>query len=60
MLAFGEQAKLWVELASGALIPAVIATAPRLPSDAVIGIVVCGGNISHRDMAKWVAYSQEQ
>ncbi|AEF44744.1 Pyridoxal-5'-phosphate-dependent protein beta subunit [Serratia sp. AS12] len=59
MLAFGEQAKLWVELASGALIPAVIATAPRLPADAVIGIVVCGGNISHHDMAKWVAYSQE-
>lgn len=53
MLAFGEQAGLWVELATGALIPAVLATAPELPDDAVIGLVVCGGNISHQEMGKW-------
>lgn len=58
MVAFGEEAKLWVELASGTLIPAVMAIAPQLPADAVIGLVVCGGNISHQDMSKWVSYSQ--
>ncbi len=58
MVAFGEEAKLWVELACGTLIPAAMAIAPQLPADAVIGIVVCGGNISHQDMSKWVSYSQ--
>ncbi|MBH1967318.1 MAG: pyridoxal-phosphate dependent enzyme [Pseudomonadales bacterium] len=53
MLAFGEEAGLWVELATGALIPAVLATAPELPDNAVIGLVVCGGNISHQEMGKW-------
>ncbi|QJI28955.1 pyridoxal-phosphate dependent enzyme [Pseudomonas sp. ADAK18] len=59
MISFGEDARQWVELASGALIPAVVATAPRLPVDAVIGLVVCGGNISHEDMTKWAAYSRK-
>ncbi|MNP72853.1 threonine dehydratase [compost metagenome] len=58
MIAFGEEAKQWVELASGTLIPAVLAIAPKLPANAVIGMVVCGGNISHQDMAKWVSYSR--
>ena len=53
VLAFGEEAGLWVELATGALIPAVLATAPELPDNAVIGLVVCGGNISHQEMGKW-------
>lgn len=58
MIAFGEEAKQWVELASGTLIPAVLAIAPKLPVNAVIGMVVCGGNISQQDMAKWVSYSR--
>lgn len=58
MIAFGEEAKQWVELASGTLIPAVMAIAPTLPADAVVGMVVCGGNISHQDRSKWVSYSQ--
>lgn len=58
MIAFGEEAKQWVELASGTLIPAVLAIAPKLSANAVIGMVVCGGNISHQDMAKWVSYSR--
>lgn len=58
MVAFGEEAKLWVELASGTLIPAAMSIAPTLPDNAVIGLVVCGGNISHQDMSKWVSYSQ--
>lgn len=53
MLSFGENAGLWVELATGALLPAVMATEPQLPDDAVIGLVVCGGNISHQDRGKW-------
>ncbi len=57
MLSFAQGARQWVELASGALVPAVVATAPRLPADAVIGLVVCGGNISLQDMTKWAAYA---
>ncbi|PZP10790.1 MAG: serine dehydratase [Pseudomonas protegens] len=57
MLSFAQGARQWVELASGALVPAVIATAPRLPADAVIGLVVCGGNISLQDMTKWATYA---
>ncbi|NVZ64259.1 pyridoxal-phosphate dependent enzyme [Pseudomonas gingeri] len=53
MIAFAEDAKQWVELASGSLVPAVIKTLPRLPADAVIGLIVCGGNISRQDMQKW-------
>ncbi|HCK02734.1 MAG TPA: hypothetical protein DHV72_22300 [Serratia grimesii] len=58
MIIFGEEAKLWVELASGTLIPAAMAITPELPANAVIGVMVCGGNISHQDMSKWVSYSQ--
>jgi len=57
MLSFAQGARQWVELASGALVPGVVATAPRLPADAVIGLVVCGGNISLQDMTKWAAYA---
>ncbi|MBL3554407.1 threonine ammonia-lyase [Rhodovulum sulfidophilum] len=53
MIQFGEVAKQWVELASGTLIPAAAAAIPRLPDDAVVGLVVCGGNISHADMNRW-------
>ena len=35
MITFGEEAKLWVELASGTLIPAAIAITPELPANAV-------------------------
>lgn len=58
MISFGEDAKQWVELASGALIPAALTTAPKLPADAVIGLIVCGGNISQQDMQKWVDFSK--
>jgi len=35
MLAFALEERLWVELASGALVPAMIATAEMLPKHAV-------------------------
>lgn len=53
MIQFGELAKQWVEPASGTLVPAVTAVSSRLPSNAVVGLVVCGGNISHSDMSTW-------
>ncbi|WP_414158015.1 threonine/serine dehydratase [Pseudomonas sp. BNK-45] len=57
MVCFAQDARQWVELACGALVPAMLATAPTLPEDAVIGLVVCGGNISLQDMTKWAAYA---
>nr|WP_314533624.1 hypothetical protein [uncultured Pseudomonas sp.] len=38
MLAFALEERLWVELASGALVPAMIAMAEMLPKDAVVGL----------------------
>lgn len=56
MIQFGELAKQWVELASGTLIPAAAAVTPKLPSSAVVGLIVCGGNISHADMSRWTEH----
>ncbi|HFI5639389.1 TPA: threonine/serine dehydratase [Raoultella planticola] len=53
MITFAEQARQWVEPASGTLIPAAHAVIPKLPKDAVIGLIVCGGNISQREMNVW-------
>lgn len=53
MLSFGEQARQWVEPAAGTLIPAAVAVIPDLPKDAVIGLIVCGGNVSQREMNSW-------
>ncbi|QTF07560.1 pyridoxal-phosphate dependent enzyme [Brenneria izadpanahii] len=58
MISFGEAAKQWVELASGALLPAAAAISMKVPESAVIGLVVCGGNISHQDMNKWLTFRQ--
>ncbi|MEN3261203.1 pyridoxal-phosphate dependent enzyme [Sodalis endosymbiont of Spalangia cameroni] len=55
MISFGENAGQWVELATGSLIAAVHKIAHHLPPDAVVGLVVCGGNISHQDRQKWSA-----
>ncbi|QNQ18644.1 pyridoxal-phosphate dependent enzyme [Kosakonia sp. SMBL-WEM22] len=53
MLSFGEKACLWVEPAAGTLIPAVISVIPGMPDNAVIGLIVCGGNITQREMNEW-------
>ncbi|MGC5703822.1 pyridoxal-phosphate dependent enzyme [Pseudomonas sp. NFXW11] len=52
MRALGEDAGLWVELASGTLLPALLAHASKLPEEAVVGLVVCGGNLSAEDMGR--------
>lgn len=53
MLSFGEQARQWVEPAAGTLIPAVLSVIPDMPDNAVIGLIVCGGNITQREMNEW-------
>ncbi len=56
MVSFGEDAGQWVELASGAALAGAIQVANKLPSDAVVGLIVCGGNIASEDMREWIAY----
>lgn len=58
MISFGETARLWVELASGALLPAAAVISTKIAENAVIGLVVCGGNISYQEMNKWVSFRQ--
>ncbi|WP_446924689.1 threonine ammonia-lyase [Klebsiella pneumoniae] len=53
MLSFGEQARQWVEPAAGTLIPALLSVIPDMPDNAVIGLIVCGGNITQREMNEW-------
>ncbi|HBC5610153.1 TPA: pyridoxal-phosphate dependent enzyme [Klebsiella oxytoca] len=53
MISFGEQARQWVEPAAGTLIPAAVAVIPNLPKDAIIGLIVCGGNVTQREMNIW-------
>lgn len=54
VLTLAERAKLWVEPAAGCLIPAVRQVIDRVGSKAVIGLVLCGGNVSFREVAQWV------
>lgn len=55
MVLFGEEAGQWVELASGAVLAGALKVRERLPAHAVVGLVVCGGNIARADMLKWTA-----
>lgn len=57
MMSFAQKAGQCVELASAALVPAVLASASRLADDAVMGLVVCGGNLSLQDMRQWAAHA---
>ncbi|TWT10836.1 threonine/serine dehydratase [Reyranella sp. CPCC 100927] len=49
-----EEARLWVEPAAGCLIPAAREVVKRAGADAMIGLVLCGGNTSVADMTRWV------
>lgn len=53
--ALAEDAKLIAEPAAGATWAAAWAIRDRLPADAVVGLVVCGGNASLDDIAGWRA-----
>lgn len=55
MISFGEKARQWVEPAAGTLIPAVLSVLPDMPDDAVIGLIICGGNVTQREMDTWTS-----
>ena len=54
MVAFGEEAKLWVEPATGCLLAAAREVIERAGDDVSLGFVVCGGNVTERDVRGWV------
>ncbi|WP_345798923.1 threonine ammonia-lyase [Brucella pituitosa] len=58
-VSFGEDARQWVELASGAALAGAIQVVEKLPSDAVVGLIVCGGNIASEDMKKWITFTSQ-
>jgi threonine dehydratase len=51
---FAEEAKLWVEPATGCLVPAARQVIERVDGDVSLGFVVCGGNVTHDDVRFWV------
>jgi threonine dehydratase len=54
MLTLAEQAKLWVEPATGCLVPAAHRVLDRVGAGARLGIVVCGGNVTAADVRGWI------
>jgi threonine dehydratase len=53
MAAFAEEAKLWVEPATGCLVPAARQLIGRAGDDVALGFVVCGGNVTRSDVRGW-------
>jgi threonine dehydratase len=53
-MSLAEEARVWVEPAAGCLVPAARRVIRRVGSDAVIGLVLCGGNASMQDMTRWM------
>jgi threonine dehydratase len=54
-LTLAEEGRVWVEPAAGCLIPAARRVVERVGPEAVIGLVLCGGNASMQDMTRWMA-----
>ena len=54
MVGFAEEAKLWVEPATGCLVPAARQVIERVGDDVSLGFVVCGGNVTHGDVRAWL------
>ncbi|MGW7544847.1 threonine/serine dehydratase [Streptomyces sp. NPDC054770] len=52
-LEFAEHAKVWTEPAAGCLLPAARQVRERVGDGARIGLVVCGGNVTHQEIAAW-------
>ncbi|MFE8948999.1 threonine/serine dehydratase [Streptomyces sp. NPDC007856] len=48
-----EHAKVWAEPAAGCLLPAVRQVVARVGDGARIGLVVCGGNSTPRELTGW-------
>src|SRR6185503_9906684 len=53
-LALAEEAKVWVEPAAGCLVSAARQVVAREGRDLVLCLVLCGGNVAFRDMARWI------
>jgi threonine dehydratase len=51
---FAEEAKVWVEPATGCLIPAARHVLECVGEGASLGFVVCGGNVTRRDVRDWI------
>jgi threonine dehydratase len=54
LITIAEEAKVWVEPAAGCLIPAAKRVIERVGKDAVLGLVLCGGNVAFTDVEGWV------
>ncbi|HEY4162951.1 MAG TPA: pyridoxal-phosphate dependent enzyme [Dongiaceae bacterium] len=54
VLTIAEEAKIWAEPAAGCLIPAARRVIERAGNQAVLGLVLCGGNVAFSDVAGWV------
>ncbi|WP_369394987.1 threonine/serine dehydratase [Streptomyces sp. CG1] len=52
-LDLAEHAKIWAEPAAGCLLPAARQVAARVGDGARIGLVVCGGNTTPRELTGW-------
>jgi threonine dehydratase len=52
-LEFAEHAKVWTEPAAGCLLPAARQVRERVGDGTRIGLVVCGGNVTHQEIAAW-------
>lgn len=52
-LEIADQAKLWAEPAAGCLIPAARQVIEKTGGSARLGLVICGGNVTFRDVAAW-------
>lgn len=57
MISFDEKARQWVEPATGTLMPAALSVIPQRLKDTVIGLIICGSNITHAEMNVWVKNS---
>ncbi|MEU2717753.1 threonine/serine dehydratase [Streptomyces sp. NPDC007205] len=52
-LDLADHAKVWAEPAAGCLLPAAREVAARVGAGARIGLVVCGGNTTPRELTGW-------
>ena len=52
-LDLADRAKLWTEPAAGCLLPAARQVVERVGDGARLGLVVCGGNATPRDLFGW-------
>lgn len=52
-LDLADHAKVWAEPAAGCLLPAARQVLERVGDGARLGLVVCGGNVTPRDVMEW-------